>query len=129
MAWVTPKTDWADTDYFTYADINRIDGNLNVLYPSADLKTDFDNDDIITVTQWQAVLDTLDTIIETTGYSIDAEDTSPSMTAAAYNFNIVESLTQSLSDWIDLLNRQASARIYSGDDLYSSARPENYSRD
>ena len=129
MAWVTPKTDWADTDYFTYADINRIDGNLNVLYPSADLKTDFDNDDIITVTQCQAVLDTLDTIIETTGYSIDAEDTPPSMTAAAYNFNIIESLTQSLSDWIDLLNRQASARIYSGDDLYSSALPENYSRD
>ena len=129
MAWTTPKTDWAETDFFTYVDANRITGNLNHIYPSADLKDDYDNEEVITVSEWTAVLDALDAIIEETGYTIDAEALAPSMIAAAYNFNIVESLTQSLSDWIDLLNRQASARIYSGDDLYSSARPENYSRD
>ena len=128
MAWITPKTDWAETDYFTYIDANRITGNLNHIYPSADLKDDYDNDDVITVSEWTAVLDALDAIIEETGYTIDAEALAPSMIAAAYNFNTIESLTQSLKDWIELLERQHVAAIYSGDGLYTSAVPENYSR-
>ena len=74
------------------------------------------------------MLDALDAIIAETGYTIDAEALAPSMIAAAYNFNTVESLTQSLKDWMDLLERQHVAAIYSGDGLYTSAVPENYSR-
>ena len=128
MAWITPKIDWAETDYFTYVDANRITGNLNYIYPSANLKDDYDNDDVITVSEWTAVLDALDAIIEETGYTIDAEALAPSMIAAAYNFNTIESLTQLLKDWMDLLERQHTAAIYSGDGLYTSAVPENYSR-
>lgn len=32
MAWVTPKTDWSDGDYFDISDYNRIIGNVNYLY-------------------------------------------------------------------------------------------------
>lgn len=128
MAWITPKTDWAETDYFTYVDANRIAGNLNHIYPTAALKDDYDDDDVVTASEWTAVLGTLDAIISATGYTIDAEALAPSMIAAAYNFNTVESLTQSLKDWIELLDRQHAAAVFTGDNLYTSGVPENYSR-
>ena len=33
MAWITPKTDWVDTDYFSFVnDYSRIKGNIEELY-------------------------------------------------------------------------------------------------
>ncbi len=32
MAWITPKTNWASGEFFTYADYNRITGNIDHLY-------------------------------------------------------------------------------------------------
>lgn len=31
MAWVAPKTDWASTDGVTTTDLNRIEGNIDVM--------------------------------------------------------------------------------------------------
>jgi hypothetical protein len=31
MAWITPVTDWAITDYFNFADWERIDGDVDVV--------------------------------------------------------------------------------------------------
>jgi len=29
MAWVTPKTDWVSSDYYNFADLNRVENNAN----------------------------------------------------------------------------------------------------
>ena len=31
MAWITPKTDWVETDFINTSDYNRIAGNLNYI--------------------------------------------------------------------------------------------------
>ena len=43
MAWQTPKTNWAKTDYFNIEDYNRIIGNIQYLHEvSAEVNPDFD---------------------------------------------------------------------------------------
>lgn len=43
MAWQTPKTNWAKTDYFNIEDYNRIIGNIRYLHEvSAEVNPDFD---------------------------------------------------------------------------------------
>ena len=32
MAWVTPKTNWTEDDYFNASDYNRIKDNASLLY-------------------------------------------------------------------------------------------------
>lgn len=127
MAWTTPKTDWSDADMFTYDDINRQAGNINYLLPGANLKDDYTQDDVITLSEWEALLDALQTLIDTTEFTLDGDF--PDTSTTGLNFNNVEDLTQDLYDWIELLDRQHAARIYAGDVLYTSARPENYARD
>ncbi|UWG96775.1 hypothetical protein LPY66_18140 [Dehalobacter sp. DCM] len=31
MAWITPKTDWDDQDYYNYGDLNRVENNTDYL--------------------------------------------------------------------------------------------------
>lgn len=127
MAWVTPKTDWTSADMFTYEDANRITGNLNYINADAGLKETYTQDDVLTVFDWTMILSALSTVISTTGYRL-SEDEFPDNSASALNFNRVEDLTQSLNDWIELLDRQEAARIYTGDTWYASVTPENYAR-
>lgn len=127
MAWITPKTDWTAADMFTYEDANRITGNLNHIKTDAGLKDTYTQDDVITASEWAMILEALSEVISTTGYRL-AEDEFPDSSTSALNFNRVEDLTQSLYNWIELLERQEVARIYSGDTWYASAAPENYAR-
>jgi hypothetical protein len=31
MAWITPKTNWTSSDYYNFADLNRVENNINEL--------------------------------------------------------------------------------------------------
>lgn len=31
MAWITPKTDWVETDFYNYTDLNRVENNTDFL--------------------------------------------------------------------------------------------------
>lgn len=55
MAWTEPMTDRTQTSRCTYEDMNRISGNINYLQDSA-LKDDYTNDDIVTLVQWQSIV-------------------------------------------------------------------------
>ena len=130
MAWQTPYTTWSNGNRFTYDDMNRIAGNVNYLYPAASLKADYTNNDILTTTQWAALLSALQDLIVTTGLSAEI----PGEAMTADTINDIESLTQTLYDRIGLNNAQAVANIYTGDDLYAAATgqytdvAENYTR-
>lgn len=117
MAWITPKTDWTELDRCTHEDINRIAGNLNELGGTS-LKDDYTQDDVVTLAEWQAIVDAVNNLVENEGYTTDG---TPDMTATAYNFNVVESLTKEVSDWIDLKEVQHVADIYANDPIYAGS--------
>lgn len=120
MAWITPKTDWSELDRCGYEDMNRIAGNLNELGGTS-LKADYTQDDVVTGTQWTAIIGAVNALVEREEYHTDDE---PSMEVTALNFNIVEGLTQEIYDWIALKQRQHDAAVYSGE-IYPG---ENYVR-
>lgn len=116
MAWQEPFTSWAETDRCTYADMNRIAGNVNEICGTS-LKEDYTQNDVVTLTEWEAILSALDTLAATYEYIPEDE---PDTSVTASNFNAVESFTLGLKEWIDLINAQAAARSYVGDPIYSN---------
>lgn len=114
MAWITPKTDWLETDRCTYSDMNRIAGNVNELCGTS-LKADYTQNDAVTLAEWRAIISALVAKAEEAGYVI-IDEIGESVTAE--NFNAAESVTFGTKARIELLARQASAAIYSGDGFY-----------
>lgn len=115
MSWITPKTDWLETDRCTYTDINRIAGNVNYLLDSDTLKDDYTQDDVIALTEWEAILEALSGLAEASKYV--PEDV-PDASTTSLNMNVVEAMILGVKEWINLINAQSVAKIYSGDDIY-----------
>lgn len=115
MAWITPKTDWLETDHCTYEDMNRIAGNVNEVCGISSLKADYTQDDVVTLAELHNIITALETMAELAGYTSD--ETLTELTTAD-SYNTIESFTLGLKNWIDLLLKQASAKIYVGDDIY-----------
>lgn len=124
MAWQTPVVTWSSVDRVTYDDLNRIAGNINYLYPLANLKDDYTQNDFFTSAEFAAWTSALEILVAVSGVtsSVPGWDSTPEF------FNEIEGLIQALSDRIELNLRQAPATIYAGDDLYVSGAPENYVR-
>lgn len=116
MAWQEPKTDWSAADHVTHSDMNRITGNLNVVYPAGRLKTDYTQNDIVTETEWQQILTSLQAMMATTGISGEL----PGTEMTAETFNQLEELTQEIYDQIQFLLDQTKASVYSGDLVYAA---------
>ena len=116
MAWITPKTDWLETDRCTYEDMNRIAGNVNEVCGISSLKADYTQDDVVTLAEWWSIITALETMAELAAYT-SGETMTEAVTADS--FNAVESFTLDLKNWIDLLLRQAAAKIYVGDGIYA----------
>lgn len=115
MVWIEPNTSWLETDRCKYTDINRIAGNINYLLGADTLKADYTQNDVITLAEWNLILMALDLLAEAAGYSPEDK---PDTTATARNFNAVEGYTLGLKNWIDLINAQEVASIFSGDTIY-----------
>jgi hypothetical protein len=128
MAWIEPVTNWSNGNRFTYADMNRITGNVNYLYPAANLPT-YTQNDFLTRSGWDALLSALDTLVTATG--LDATVPGDAMTGDT--MNEVESLILALKERIELRAAQAVATIYAGDGIYTAdagqyPNAENYVR-
>lgn len=121
MAWQEPKTDWTSADRVTAGDMNRIAGNLNILYPSGQLKENYTQNDFVTVSQWNAILTSLRMLNIATRLSAEI----PGSDMTAETFNAAEDITGRLKERMELLLKQDAASIYTGDDLYTD---ENYAR-
>lgn len=115
MAWITPKTDWLESDRCTYSDMNRIAGNINEICNTS-LKADYTQDDVVALSEVQAIITALETKAVAVLYDPEVTLTE---TATADSFNAIESYTLGLKDWLDLLARQASAKVYSGDSIFA----------
>lgn len=116
MAWQEPKTDWTAADRVTYEDMNRICGNLNVVYPAGNLKTDYTRNDFVSVSDWSSILTSLRTMITVTDLSAKV----PGDEMTADTFNQVEELTLEIKTQIQHLLDQTKAAVYSGDTVYAA---------
>lgn len=130
MAWTYTKTDWSDGNRFTPGDMNRINGNINALYPDADLPENETQNGFWTVAEFSAIEQALAALIATSGLNASV----PGYAGTSDTINEIEDLTQRLHDRIALNLAQAPATIYAGDDLFASQSgqypdvTENYSR-
>lgn len=129
MAWTYTYINWSNGNNFTHDDMNRINANINYLYPAAALPT-FTQNDILTTTNWSDMLSALSALVNASGVS----GTVPGSTLTADTINAVEGLIQDIYDRINLNNAQGVATVYVGDDLYAAAAgsytdiSENYVR-
>lgn len=123
MTWITPVTDWSNGNRFTYEDMNRIAGNINHL-SAAGIKDDYTQDDYLTAEAWLSLTTALSNLVAVTGLN----RTVAGWEGTAETINSIEGLTQDLYDRIELINAQASATIYAGDNLYVAQPVENYVR-
>lgn len=124
MTWTEPRTDWSNSNRFTCEDMNKITANINDIYPDANLKINYTQNDFLTATEWGDIQSKLSTLIAVTGLSAVA----PGDGMTSDTFNEIGELTQRLKDRIALNYAQKVATIYAHDDLYPSVAGENWSR-
>lgn len=122
--WQEPVIDWSAKDNFTHEDWNRICGNINYLYPDANLKTTYTKNDVLTKSAWNDAITILEKLVIVTGVNSSLPD--EIMTAS--NINKIEGLILELKKPMDLRFAQRVANIYSGDSIYVSTGPEDYTR-
>lgn len=123
MAFTYTYTEWSNGNNFTYTDMNRINENINEMYPAAALPT-YTNNDILTTMDWQDMINALQVLLSVSGVG----GSLPGSTLTADTINEIESLIQAIYDRINLNNAQEVANIYANDDLYSADIAENYVR-
>jgi hypothetical protein len=116
MTWINPKTDWSGADRVTSSDMNRICGNLNVVYPDGKLKDDYTDNDFVTISQLHQILAALQTMLAVTGLPQPALGNE--MTSET--FSQVEDLTLQIRNQILYLLDQTKAASYSGDLVYAA---------
>lgn len=124
MAWITPVTTWSGSDRVTYSDLNRIAGNINYLYPLANCKDDYTQNDFLTLSEFNKWTTALHLLVAVSGVNASV----PGWSGTAEGFNELEELIEGINERIELNLRQAPATIYCGDDLYASDVPENFVR-
>lgn len=122
--WVSPVTDRADgSARMTYIDMDRITQNLAYLYyrcqdigvnpdGSAVSKTNWTQNDIITVDEWSDILECLDNVCDAIQY-IPSE--TPNYIMIYTNVNNVEKIEQNCYDIINTYDRLPDMNHYIGD--------------
>ncbi len=134
MAWITPITDRTTGARCTVTDMNRIAGNLDYLaselttyqlYSGATVqKTTYTNNDYVTVANWADILSVLNAMVDSLSLTISGTATNATMYD---NFNVVESITLSIYERLQLLLLQANNNHYAGDSLYPQDTISAYS--
>ena len=121
--WQTPVTNRTDGARMTASDMNRIVGNILVVYPKASFTvTTYTNNDYVAVTAFNEIYTNLHIAAQALG--VNAQGISTEQTYN--NMNHIENVTALCKAKIDLIAAQNIANIYSGDDLY--AGDNNYVR-
>ena len=108
MAWLEPVTDRGESSWCLPSDLNRIDGNINYLIGTS-LKTDFDEDDFLTVGQWEDIIN--NTVSACNKYGIKYTQT-PTFDMTSDNFNNVENLLLMCYEMLTLWQKQRATNNY-----------------
>lgn len=126
--WIEPVTNrTSGSARMTYKDMNRITGNLVWLYDylteqgitvagSAYSKTDWTQNDIITVAQWTELLTCLSNVCTAVGYQ---PEKAPTNTMSYTNINNVETIELIVHDMAVILDDLARINHWIGDPLYA----------
>jgi len=138
MAWITPVTDrTSGSAMMTYADMNRITGNIGHLYDlcqsegitiagSRISKTEWTQNDIISVSDWSNLLTCLGNARNAVGYIA----TDPTYLMTWDNINEVEKQTQAVYSIINTyenlprMNHWLGDPYYAGDPINAGGRYE-----
>ncbi len=111
MAWQTPKTDWAQGDLVTPADMIRIAGNLNYLTGTSHCRTNYTADDYVYKFDWDRIKLEIEAVQNFLGMETEIPDDSVS----SYNFNLVETFCADAKPQVDLIRVQQYANKYAGE--------------
>lgn len=126
--WTEPVTNrTSGSARMTYKDMNRITGNLVWLYDylteqgvtvegSAYSKTNWTQNDIVTVAQWTELLTCLSNVCTAVGYQ---PEKAPTNTMSYANINNVETIELIVHDMAVILDDLARINHWIGDPLYS----------
>lgn len=136
MAWITPVTDrTSGSAMMTYEDMNRITGNIGYLYDlcrsesitiagSRISKTEWTQNDIITVSDWSNLLTCLSNARNAVGYVA----TDPTYLMTWDNINEVERQTRAVYsiinayDTLPRINHWVGDPYYAGDPINAGGR-------
>ena len=137
MPWIEPKTDWNNGDVCTYEDVNRIFGNANYILGKS-MKDDYTQYDLVNGYAWTALDIYVSIEAEKYDQYADVIDEWPGRTqggvygigpeVTAENFNLAETWLLAFYKRTQLAEREAQARPYAGDGIYTSPLPEKYVR-
>lgn len=122
MAWVEPNLD--NDLYFTAEDMNRICGDINYLDSTAGLREDWTDNDIITLSEWQAVIAAVSSLIDYTGLSL----IKPDEDATKDNMNLLESDLLAIYDRFGIIYDNLKALRFTGDGAYAEETNYDYVR-
>ena len=94
--------------------MNRIAGNINPIFPAANLFDKYTENQYVTLSQWEKIISSLKVLSSTINLSVEL----PTEEAISGNFNIVGEITIKCKKRIDLIAQQNVAKIYAGNDIF-----------
>lgn len=108
MAWQEPTLDWSSADRFTFEDMNRICGNLNDLAGDNSLKTDWTNNDFLSLEAWKAVTARIAQLTAAANLDPVLIDTR----VTAENIQAMEQATADVKIFFDLVQKNSKYPLY-----------------
>lgn len=99
MAWQEPDTEWSAGERLTCDDFNRICGNLNYLAGDSALKTDWTDNDFLSLEAWKDVTARVAQL--TAAANVDTVLIDTRLTAD--NIQAMEQSTAAVKAWVDLV--------------------------
>lgn len=108
MAWQEPDTEWSAGERLTCDDFNRICGNLNYLAGDSALKTDWTDNDFLSLSAWKAVTAWVAQL--TAAANVDTVLIDTRLTAD--NIQAIEQATAAVKVWVDLVEQNRKYPLY-----------------
>ena len=108
MSWQEPVLDWSSADRMTCDDFNRICGNLNYLAGDSALKTDWTDNDFLSLDAWKDV--TVRVAQLTAAANVDTVLIDTRLTAD--NIQAMEQATAAVKAWMDLVEQNRKYTLH-----------------
>ena len=116
MAWQEPNVDWSSGNQITYADMNRINGNLNCLAGNESLKVNYTQNDFLTVKAWKTMTARVAQLTAAANLEVVYIDNR----LTAQNIEAIEQATMDVKVRFDLMEENRKCPLYTNQ-VYAGA--------
>lgn len=125
-SWQEMKTAWSNGERLTCEDMNIIAANINYLYPAANLKENYTQNDYLSVEEWKRIQSALKTLMVISGH----KDEIPGSAMTGDTFTDISELVVKIKERLDLNFAQKVANIYPREThgVYVANPARNYTR-